>query len=110
MISSNVVALHGCRSSVGVGRGANSAIMIGRDGFQLSRHPASPILSPYLERDWEALVATNPGAWHVEASGEVLLLYRCAGRAGDHTAGRVAAAPLDAAGRRVLSIPSRASR
>ena len=54
------------------------------DDFQLRRHGENPVLSPNSANDWEALVATNPGAWHDEASGEVLLLYRCAGRDDDH--------------------------
>jgi predicted GH43/DUF377 family glycosyl hydrolase len=52
--------------------------------FQLSRHPANPILRPDSTRTWESLVATNPAAWYDEAAGEVLLLYRAAGDDADH--------------------------
>ena len=52
--------------------------------FQLIRHPDNPILGPNPAQPWESLVATNPAAWHDEASGEVLLLYRAAGHDPDH--------------------------
>jgi predicted GH43/DUF377 family glycosyl hydrolase len=52
--------------------------------FQLTRHPGNPILAPDPARPWEALVATNPGAWHDPATGEILLLYRAAGHDSDH--------------------------
>jgi predicted GH43/DUF377 family glycosyl hydrolase len=52
--------------------------------FQLTRHPANPILQPAPDSPWESLVVTNPGAWHDAATGEVLLLYRAAGHDQDH--------------------------
>ena len=52
--------------------------------FQLSRHPANPILVPNPALPWESLVTTNPAAWHDAASGDVLLLYRAAGDDADH--------------------------
>jgi beta-1,2-mannobiose phosphorylase / 1,2-beta-oligomannan phosphorylase len=58
--------------------------MILTSDFQLRRHPANPILSPNPACVWESLVATNPAAWHDEATGEVLLLYRCAGEDAEH--------------------------
>ena len=51
--------------------------------FQLARHP-QPILSPDPARAWESLVTTNPAAWHDEATGETLLLYRAAGDDAEH--------------------------
>lgn len=47
--------------------------------IQLQRYSGNPILSPNPSNPWEALVATNPGAWYDEESGEVILLYRAAG-------------------------------
>jgi predicted GH43/DUF377 family glycosyl hydrolase len=52
--------------------------------FQLTRHPANPVLGPNPARPWESLVATNPAAWYDEARREVLLLYRAAGDDADH--------------------------
>ena len=52
--------------------------------FQLSRHPANPIMVPNPAQPWESLVTTNPGAWHDADSGDVLLLYRAAGDDDDH--------------------------
>lgn len=52
--------------------------------FQLHRHAANPILQPDPSRPWESMVATNPGAWHDVATGEVVLLYRAAGDDSDH--------------------------
>lgn len=52
--------------------------------FQLTRHPANPILAPNPAASWESLVVTNPAAWHDEESGDVLLLYRAAGHDADH--------------------------
>jgi predicted GH43/DUF377 family glycosyl hydrolase len=51
--------------------------------FQLARVP-QPILSPDPARAWESLVTTNPAAWHDEATGETLLLYRAAGDDAEH--------------------------
>lgn len=50
-----------------------------RPGFQLTRHPANPILAPRPGSSWESDVTTNPGAWFDAERGEVLLLYRAAG-------------------------------
>lgn len=58
--------------------------MLSATDFQLRRHPANPILTPDPAHAWESLVTTNPAAWHDEATGEVLLLYRAAGDDADH--------------------------
>jgi beta-1,2-mannobiose phosphorylase / 1,2-beta-oligomannan phosphorylase len=58
--------------------------MIPAADYQLTRHPANPILTPSPERPWESLVATNPAAWHDEDSGEVVMLYRAAGNDQEH--------------------------
>ena len=58
--------------------------MLSKADFQLTRHPGNPILAPDPTQPWEALVATNPGAWHDHDRGEVLLLYRAAGHDTDH--------------------------
>lgn len=53
-------------------------------GFTLSRYQGNPLLAPLPDSPWQALVTTNPGAWHDTATGEVLLLYRAAGNDEDH--------------------------
>lgn len=50
--------------------------------MKLQRYADNPILRPNPQNDWEALVTTNPGAWHDEDSGKVVLIYRAAGN--DH--------------------------
>ncbi len=51
---------------------------------KLERFGDGPILSPKAGSAWESLVVTNPGAWHDQASGKVLLLYRAAGDDAEH--------------------------
>ena len=52
--------------------------------MKVTRYEGNPILSPNPANDWESLVATNPGAWYDEESGEVLMLYRAAGNDPEH--------------------------
>ena len=52
--------------------------------MKLKRFEGNPVLSPDPAHEWESFVTTNPGAWYDEASGEVLLLYRCAGHDPQH--------------------------
>jgi beta-1,2-mannobiose phosphorylase / 1,2-beta-oligomannan phosphorylase len=53
--------------------------------FRLQRYAGNPILSPLPGSPWESEVATNPGAWLDDQSGDVLLLYRAAGHDREHT-------------------------
>jgi len=46
--------------------------------MKLTRYAGNPILSPHPGHPWEDLAVFNPAAWHDEARGEVLLLYRTA--------------------------------
>lgn len=52
--------------------------------MKLTRHPDNPILRPNPTNDWESLVATNPGVWRDEATGDVIMLYRGAGADPEH--------------------------
>ncbi len=52
--------------------------------MELERYAGNPVLSPEPAHPWENLVTTNPGAWYDEASGQVLLLYRAAGKDPEH--------------------------
>ncbi|MCX7015823.1 MAG: glycosidase [Candidatus Sumerlaeota bacterium] len=52
--------------------------------MRLNRYKKNPILSPNPANAWESLVATNPGAWYDEKTGEVKLLYRAAGNDPEH--------------------------
>lgn len=52
--------------------------------MKLQKYEKNPIISPDPSHDWESLVTTNPGAWYDEEKGEVVLLYRAAGREEDH--------------------------
>jgi predicted GH43/DUF377 family glycosyl hydrolase len=52
--------------------------------MKLKRYSGNPILSPNAANAWEALVATNPGAWYDEDRGEVVMLYRAAGEDAEH--------------------------
>lgn len=52
--------------------------------MKLKKYENNPVLSPNPEREWENLVTTNPGAWYNEETGEVILLYRAAGKEEDH--------------------------
>ena len=52
--------------------------------MKLKRFEGNPILGPKSDSWWESLVVTNPGAWYDEATGEVLLLYRAAGKDKEH--------------------------
>jgi predicted GH43/DUF377 family glycosyl hydrolase len=52
--------------------------------MKLVRYEGNPILQPNPENDWEALVATNPGAWYDQATGRVLMVYRAAGNDARH--------------------------
>lgn len=53
--------------------------------MKLQKYSGNPVLKPNVENDWESLVCTNPGAWYDESIGEVLLLYRAAGKDDAHT-------------------------
>ena len=53
--------------------------------MRLKRYPKNPVLSPNPANAWESLVATNPGAWLDETTGEVKLLYRAAGADPEHS-------------------------
>ncbi|MCL4178186.1 MAG: glycosidase [Verrucomicrobia bacterium] len=46
--------------------------------MKLKRYEGNPILSPHPDHPWEDLAVFNPAAWHDEATGETLLLYRAA--------------------------------
>jgi len=52
--------------------------------MKLRRYEGNPILSPNPDNEWESIVATNPGAWYDEDSGEIYLLYRAAGEDPEH--------------------------
>ena len=52
--------------------------------MKLKRYENNPIVSPNPAHTWESLVTTNPAAWYDEESGEVKLLYRCAGNDAEH--------------------------
>ena len=52
--------------------------------MKLKRYSGNPILGPNPANHWESMVATNPGAWYDEESGEVKLIYRAAGPDAEH--------------------------
>ncbi len=52
--------------------------------MKLTRYAGNPILSPNPANSWEALVATNPGAWLDPETGKVTMLYRAAGADVEH--------------------------
>lgn len=52
--------------------------------MMLHKYENNPILSPNPEREWEALVTTNPGVWYDEENSEFVMLYRAAGNDEEH--------------------------